>query len=498
MEDDDFNVLAMYTEEDQDNSAAAKWEEKQKRRQRPRIREPPPLPPLSPEEMERRQANLDMLEKLWEHDPKSGSTFYTRIWFFDLTKFDIDEESITPALALLPTSSIHIWRSVSNQWPNISTGPVKPDVLLRIGHYGGGGVTLILTGPSRGVLFLGDVFFEIDLKIREEGEEKDDRKFSKTFVDMNEEKIKNLVERKTVVSWHSELELVFAHVKKALEGTIEIKILSGPESFIGKITAYTTDLPSDDEMLLYEYDNGSVAGAVTVGAGTGSVTQLFRRVVAVSADQMLVFRIWDGSACISPHTCSFTPLIKGADSDAVLCGLYKLGVKVVWSTLWYRGYDSLACLSVASEVFGVSRGGKQEAKDTWWWNDKVQRAIKEKKECFKRLHLDKSATNIEGYKIAKRAAKRAVSVAKGQAYDNLYQRLGTKEGEKDIYRMARIRERKTRDINQIKCIKDGVDRLLTLCEKNSGDRDRGSFLKRMKSGKAMGPDGISPSKYGDA
>ncbi|GJN17503.1 hypothetical protein PR202_gb04576 [Eleusine coracana subsp. coracana] len=145
---------------------------------------------------------------------------------------------------------------------------------------------------------------------------------------------------------------------------------------------------------------------------------------------------------------------------------------------------------VASEVFGVSRGGKQEAKDTWWWNDKVQRAIKEKKECFKRLHLDKSATNIEGYKIAKRAAKRAVSVAKGQAYDNLYQRLGTKEGEKDIYRMARIRERKTRDINQIKCIKDGVDRLLTLCEKNSGDREIEEALKRMKSGKAMGPDGI--------
>ena len=42
-----------------------------------------------------------------------------------------------------------------------------------------------------------------------------------------------------------------------------------------------------------------------------------------------------------------------------------------------------------------------------------------------------------------------MSVAKGKAYDDLYQRLGTKEGEKDIYRMARIRERKTRDINQI-------------------------------------------------
>ena len=53
-----------------------------------------------------------------------------------------------------------------------------------------------------------------------------------------------------------------------------------------------------------------------------------------------------------------------------------------------------------------------------------------------------------------------MSVAKDKAYDDLYQRLDTKEGEKDIYRMARIRERKTRDIKQIKCIKDGTDRLL--------------------------------------
>jgi hypothetical protein len=89
----------------------------------------------------------------------------------------------------------------------------------------------------------------------------------------------------------------------------------------------------------------------------------------------------------------------------------------------------------------------------------VQRAIREK-ECFKRLHHDMIAANIEGYKIAKRVAKRAVSVAKGHAYDGLYQQLGTKEGEKDIYRMARIHERKTRDINQIKCIKDGIDQLL--------------------------------------
>jgi hypothetical protein len=80
---------------------------------------------------------------------------------------------------------------------------------------------------------------------------------------------------------------------------------------------------------------------------------------------------------------------------------------------WEEGEDAddmwlkmATCVQkVASEVFGESRGGKREAKDTWWWNDEVQRAIKEKKQCFKRLHHDKSVANIEGYKIEKRVAK---------------------------------------------------------------------------------------------
>jgi hypothetical protein len=34
---------------------------------------------------------------------------------------------------------------------------------------------------------------------------------------------------------------------------------------------------------------------------------------------------------------------------------------------------------VTSEEFGVTTGGKREAKETWWWNVNVQKAIKEKK-----------------------------------------------------------------------------------------------------------------------
>ena len=61
---------------------------------------------------------------------------------------------------------------------------------------------------------------------------------------------------------------------------------------------------------------------------------------------------------------------------------------------------------VASDEFGVTRGRRSEDKDTWWWNDDAQKAIKEKKDCFRRRYLDMSADNIEKYKMAK-AAKRS-------------------------------------------------------------------------------------------
>jgi hypothetical protein len=77
------------------------------------------------------------------------------------------------------------------------------------------------------------------------------------------------------------------------------------------------------------------------------------------------------------------------------------------------------------------------------------------------MHLNKSADNIERYKVVKKATKRVKSKARGRLYDGLYQRLRTKEGEKDIYRMAKRRRMKMRDIIQVKCINDETKQLLT-------------------------------------
>jgi hypothetical protein len=59
---------------------------------------------------------------------------------------------------------------------------------------------------------------------------------------------------------------------------------------------------------------------------------------------------------------------------------------------------------VASEVFGVTKGSSDESKDSWWWTKDVQKAIKEKKECYRSLFNDRSAVNIERYKVAKKTA----------------------------------------------------------------------------------------------
>ena len=37
-------------------------------------------------------------------------------------------------------------------------------------------------------------------------------------------------------------------------------------------------------------------------------------------------------------------------------------------------------------------------------------------------------------------------MAKGRAYDNLYARLETKEGEKELHRLARQRDREGKDV----------------------------------------------------
>lgn len=54
----------------------------------------------------------------------------------------------------------------------------------------------------------------------------------------------------------------------------------------------------------------------------------------------------------------------------------------------------------------------------------------------------------------KREAKKAVMVAKSNAYERLYERLDSKEDQKEVFKLARARERESRDLCSMRCIKD--------------------------------------------
>ena len=80
--------------------------------------------------------------------------------------------------------------------------------------------------------------------------------------------------------------------------------------------------------------------------------------------------------------------------------------------------------------------------------------MKAKQEKYKvlmdnRTDGEKEANKVR-YKITKREANKVVAVAKTNAYERLYQRLESKEDEKEIFKLARAGERRTRDLSSVR------------------------------------------------
>ncbi|KAK3545165.1 hypothetical protein QTP70_001783 [Hemibagrus guttatus] len=113
------------------------------------------------------------------------------------------------------------------------------------------------------------------------------------------------------------------------------------------------------------------------------------------------------------------------------------------------------------KVLGVSSGRRKEDKETWWWNEEVQDSIQRKRLAKKKWDMDRTEKNRQEYKELQCRVKREVSKAKQKAYDEFYTRLDTREGEKDLYRLARQRDRDGKDVQQVRVIKDRDGRVLT-------------------------------------
>ena len=126
---------------------------------------------------------------------------------------------------------------------------------------------------------------------------------------------------------------------------------------------------------------------------------------------------------------------------------------------WQQCADAVR--KVASERFGVTKPGTSRIKkETWWWTNEVEAAIKSKKEAFKQWRQTRTQQDKDTYNLRKKEAKIQVAKAKQEHFEDLYRRLETRQGESEIYRIAKARHAKTRDIGNVRIVKAADGRVL--------------------------------------
>uniref|UniRef100_A0A0F8C8D5 Craniofacial development protein 2 n=1 Tax=Larimichthys crocea TaxID=215358 RepID=A0A0F8C8D5_LARCR len=103
---------------------------------------------------------------------------------------------------------------------------------------------------------------------------------------------------------------------------------------------------------------------------------------------------------------------------------------------------------------GRSTQGRKVDKETWWWNEEVKECVRRKRLAKKKWDTERTEESRQEYREMQHKVRVEVAKAKQGAYDDLYARLDSKEGETDLYRLARQRDRDGKDVQQSRMIKD--------------------------------------------
>jgi hypothetical protein len=152
---------------------------------------------------------------------------------------------------------------------------------------------LTLTGPSRAVVVVDPVYFEVDLRVKGRTES-EDRALSYLVVNCRESGCsESYMFKRVETSKLSTVELTLGDMAESVEATISVRVVDGewPEGFGGLISARTASI-SDMEIKLLAFDKLPVAMA----------RYSFHAVVSVEADGMLRVSVMAMANCLEDQT----------------------------------------------------------------------------------------------------------------------------------------------------------------------------------------------------
>ena len=92
---------------------------------------------------------------------------------------------------------------------------------------------------------------------------------------------------------------------------------------------------------------------------------------------------------------------------------------------------------VSEEICGVTSGKRGREREAWWWNEDVQRCIKEKKIAFKQWQRSGTTTDKHFYNNANKRAKRAVAASKQASWAELADSLRRRDGQEKMYKLPK-------------------------------------------------------------
>jgi hypothetical protein len=129
-------------------------------------------------------------------------------------------------------------------------------------------------------------------------------------------------------------------------------------------------------------------------------------------------------------------------------------VDLVWKEL----KDCLT--NAANKTCGRSRR-KFQRRETWWWNNEVAEAVKNKRRLFRVAHQTKKTEDVAAYNKAKHDANIAVTQAKESECKRFGDMLNEEDSRQNIFKIVKKIKSQNSDVTESNCIKDKDGKIIT-------------------------------------